>query len=154
MRSFPRNSPEAAARIVALVLICDGHVCRSELDALDRLQIEHALALDPGAFPRIVHQLCEDLLACAGDDLTGSLDEDTLHALLAEVDDPALQGRVLRLADGAARADRHLSDAEERVLAAAASAWGLQGTIGARAEPLHRPLAASPAHQRPAPIQG
>ena len=30
MRSYPRNSPEAAARIVALVLISDGHVCSSE----------------------------------------------------------------------------------------------------------------------------
>ncbi len=154
MRSFPRNSPEAAARIVALVLICDGHVCRSELDALDRLQIEHALALDPGAFPRIVHQLCEDLLACAGDDLTGSIDESTLHALLAEVDDPALQARVLRLADGAARADRHLSDAEERVLAAAMSAWGLDGHRETLAEPAHRPLATSFGQERPAPIPG
>jgi hypothetical protein len=37
MRSYPRNSPEAAARIVALVLICDGHVCRSEVETLHRL---------------------------------------------------------------------------------------------------------------------
>jgi hypothetical protein len=34
MRSYSRNSPEAAARIVALVLIADGHVCRSEFDVL------------------------------------------------------------------------------------------------------------------------
>ncbi|MDH4418178.1 MAG: TerB family tellurite resistance protein, partial [Acidovorax sp.] len=34
MRSYPRNSPEAVARIIALLLISDGHVSRSELDAL------------------------------------------------------------------------------------------------------------------------
>ncbi len=127
MRSFPRNSPEAAARIVALVLICDGHVCRSELDALERLQIEHTLRLDPGAFPRIVHLLCEDLLASAyaGESLMGSVDEATLAALLAEVDDPVLRRQVLQLAEGAARADRHLADAEELVLDMARRTWGI-----------------------------
>ncbi len=37
MRSYTLNSPEAAARILALVLISDGHVCRSEFEALKQL---------------------------------------------------------------------------------------------------------------------
>jgi hypothetical protein len=37
MRSYPHNSPEAAARIVALVLTSDGHVCSSEFDILEQL---------------------------------------------------------------------------------------------------------------------
>ena len=37
MHNYPRNSPEAAARLVALVLISDGHVCRSEIEALEQL---------------------------------------------------------------------------------------------------------------------
>ena len=51
MRSYPRNSPEAAARIVALVLVADGHVCRSEFDALNQLDATGQLGLDPDAFP-------------------------------------------------------------------------------------------------------
>ena len=43
MRSYPRNSPEAAARIVALVLISDGNVCRTEIEALQRLEVEREL---------------------------------------------------------------------------------------------------------------
>ena len=39
MRSYPKNSPQAAARIVALVLIADGHVSQSEIDALNHLQV-------------------------------------------------------------------------------------------------------------------
>ena len=125
MRSFHRNSPEAAARIVALVLICDGHVCRSELDALERLRIEHALKLDPGGFSRVVHLLCEDLLvsAYASDAMTGRVDAATLVALLAEIDDPALQRRVLALAEAAAGADHHLSDAEAMLLRTARQQW-------------------------------
>lgn len=34
MHSYPKNSPEAAARVIALLLISDGHVSRSEMDAL------------------------------------------------------------------------------------------------------------------------
>jgi hypothetical protein len=47
MRSYPHNSPEAAARIVALVLISDGHVCSSEFDILKQLGAERELGLEP-----------------------------------------------------------------------------------------------------------
>ena len=61
MRSYPRNSPEAAARIVALVLISDGHVCRSEIETLHRLQIERELGLAPGRqLGELLHHLTRE----------------------------------------------------------------------------------------------
>lgn len=125
MRSYPRNSPEAAARIVALVLISDGHVCRSEVDALHRLELERELGLSPGAFAQVVRTLCEDLLmgAHSGGSMMCSVDEATLASLLAEVDDPVLQTQVLRLASAAAEADTHLADAEAMLVAAACLQW-------------------------------
>lgn len=125
MRSYPRNSPEAAARIVALVLISDGHVCRSEVDTLQRLEVDRELGLAPGAFAQVVHTLCEDLLmgAHAGGSKMCSVDEATLASLLAELDDPVLQAQVLRLASAAAEADTHLADAEAMVVAAACLQW-------------------------------
>lgn len=39
MRSYPANSPEAAARIVALALVADGHVSLIEIDTLQRQDI-------------------------------------------------------------------------------------------------------------------
>jgi hypothetical protein len=126
MRSYPRNSPEAAARIVALVLIADGHVCRSEFDVLNQLDGPRELGLEPDGLPRIVQSLCEDLLigAYAGGSMLAGLDDSALMSLLAEVDEPALQHTVLRLAVAAARADRHLADGEALVLAAARRHWG------------------------------
>lgn len=128
MRSYPRNSPEAAARIVALVLISDGHVCRTEVEALQRLNVEPELGLPPGAFAQVVHTLCEDLLMGSYGSATMmcSVDESTLASLLAEVDDPALQARVLRLAAAAAEADRHVADAEALVVTAARRHWRLE----------------------------
>lgn len=129
MRSYPRNSPEAAARIVALVLIADGHVCRSEIEALQQLQIETELGLAPGHFAQVMHTLCEDLLlgAYGQSSMICSVDDATLASLLAEVDDPALQRAVLDLAAAAAQADRHLADAEALVMAAARRHWQLDG---------------------------
>lgn len=127
MRSYPRNSPEAAARIVALVLIADGHVCRSEFDVFDRLGGARALGLDAGGLPRIVQTLCEDLLMGGHDGglLRAGIDDVALASLMAEIDEPALQRQVLGLAAAAARADRHLADGEAFVLAAARRHWKL-----------------------------
>ena len=127
MRSYPRNSPEAAARIVALVLIADGHVCRSEFDVFEQLDGPRELGMQSNCLPRIVQTLCEDLLM--GDygsgSMLGAVDEGAWASLMAEVDEPALQRKVLRLAVAAARADRHLADGEALVLAAARRHWGL-----------------------------
>ncbi len=135
MRSYPRNSPEAAARIVALVLIADGHVCRTEFDVLNQLDAATQLGLPPDGLPRIVQTLCEDLLQSGdgGASMSGSLDDHTLAALMAEVDDPALQFKVVELAFAAARADRHLAEGEAVVLAAARRHWRLQAEALAEA---------------------
>jgi hypothetical protein len=125
LRSYPSNSPEAAARIVALVLISDGHVCRSEIEVLQQLQADQALGLQPGAFARVVHTLCEDMLREAHERgaRVCSVDGPTLAGLLAEVDEPDLQDTVLRLAGAAALADRQLVEAEAMVVAAAHQHW-------------------------------
>ena len=127
MRSYPRNSPEAAARIVALVLISDGHVCSTEFDILKQLGAERELGLEPNLLPHIVHTLCEELLASGYE--TGSLisnvDDSTLASLMAEISDPVLQRKVLRLSLAAARADGHLADGETVVVEAAQRHWQL-----------------------------
>lgn len=125
MRSYPHNSPEAAARIVALVLIADGHVCSAEFDTLKQLGAEHELGLEPQLLPHIVHTLREELMATG--QVKGALidpvDDSTLASLMAEISDPVLQSKVLRLAMAAARADGHLADGEALVLDAARRHW-------------------------------
>lgn len=142
MRSYPRNSPEAAARIVALVLIADGHVCRSELEALQHLQIDEELGLPAGGFHRVVQNLCEDQMLDAyhGGPMVGQIDRQQLAGFMADVEDPDLQRTVLRLACAAAQADRHLADAERIVLEAAVRQWErcdppAGGAHAARVEP-------------------
>jgi len=127
VRHYPHNSPEAAARIVALVLISDGHMCSSELQTLKQLGAERELGLDPHLLPHIVHTLCEELMA--GGYATGSLmaniDDAALASLMAEISEPALQRKVLRLSLAAARSDGHLADGEMLVVDAARHHWRL-----------------------------
>jgi hypothetical protein len=127
VRSYPLNSPEAAARIVALVLISDGHVCSSEFDTLKQLGAERELGLEPNLLPHIIHTLCEELLlgGYASGTLMCNVDDSTLAAVMAEISDPALQRKVLRLSLAAVRADGHLADGEALVLEAARHHWKL-----------------------------
>ncbi len=125
MRTYLRNSPEAAARIVALVLTADGHVCSSEDRTLARLNVTRELGLASGEFPQIVQTLCEDqsLAPASSAQSFGDLDEFTLATLMAEVDDPALRRKVLYLCLAVAVADDYLADGEIAILAALLNQW-------------------------------
>ena len=128
MRSYPRNSPEAAARIVALIMVADGHVSRSETAALDRLHASTLLDIAPADMARVLRELSEDLM-CTAYAPWGSacrIGDELLRALLSEVDDPELRATTtLALCQEVAQADARLSEAEESLLAQTAHLWGL-----------------------------
>ncbi len=44
MRSYPANSPQAAARIVALIVVADGDIGDAEIEMLDRLVVQSSWA--------------------------------------------------------------------------------------------------------------
>ena len=126
MRSYPRNSPEAAARIVALTLLADGHLSRSELDVLERNKAAQSLGLAPDGLHQVLHTLCEDLLAGAHQNWADAckVDPATLSELLGEVDDPVLRLKVMRLCVDVANADQHVAEGESVVLSAVLDHWG------------------------------
>ena len=127
MRTYPTNSPQAAARIVALAMLADGHVCKTELDALERLDVHAQLGLQPAQLHDVVHAVCEDLLCTSHQTWQAAcrIDDDTLAELLAEIDDPDLQVTVLQLCASVAVADEQMSAGEIGVLTAAFAQWKL-----------------------------
>jgi uncharacterized tellurite resistance protein B-like protein len=128
MRTYPRNSPQAAARIVALALLADGHLCKAEIGLLDRLDAHRQLGLERAELHAVLQTFCEDLLSSMH--LTWEeacrVDERRLAELMAEIDDPELRLRVLNLCVAVVEADQHVSDGESIVLGAAVEHWGLQ----------------------------
>jgi uncharacterized tellurite resistance protein B-like protein len=137
MRSYPRNSPEAAARIVALTLLADGHLSRSELDLLEQRKAAQALGLAHDGLHQVLHTLCDDLLAGADQNWADAckVDPDTLSQLLNEVDDAALQLKVMRLCVDVVNADQHVAEGESVVLSAVLDHWGAGALNVRQAQP-------------------
>ena len=127
MRHYPRNSPQAAGRILALALLSDGHLSKRELDMLDRLDAHTTLGLGRTELHTVVHSFCEDLLSSMhlswGD--ACQVDQATLASLMADIDDPALRQTLLRLCLAIVDADDHVADGESVMLTAAVDQWGL-----------------------------
>ena len=135
MRSYPTNSPQAAARLVALTLISDGQLKRSEMAILERGDAHGALGLRQGEFREVVQGLCADLLERArlqgGSDCL--VDKPLIERLLAEVDAPRLRLTVLRLAIAVVHADGQVHDGESAVLLAMVEQWRIDLTALATA---------------------
>lgn len=128
MRRYPRNSPEAAGRILALAMLADGPGHDDEHRELERLPLQDELGLSPQAMQQVLRGLHEDLLD--GTPLTWSdvdrIDPDVLAAPLAEIDDATLRLRLLRWCMTLAEADGHVSDGESLMLSTAVEHWNLQ----------------------------
>lgn len=139
MRSYPRNSPQAAARLVTLALLADGTLAPRELALVDRLAVHQQLGLSRLELQAVMRGFCEDLLS--GSHLTWTelcrIDPRTLEQMLAEVSDPTLQRTVIELGIALVEADGEVVPAEALVIEAAAEAWQL---------PLDRLLAAPLPH--------
>jgi len=127
MRTYPTDSPEAAARIVALTLVSDGHVSKQEMDVLDRVGTYEALGIDRAGMLTVLQDFCEELLQAQHAQWSDAcqIDPRTLNLLMAEVADPLLRMAVLRLCIAIAEADGHIADGESIVLVNAVEHWGL-----------------------------
>jgi uncharacterized tellurite resistance protein B-like protein len=136
MRPYPTDSPQAAARVLALALIADGHLQPAELRALERSRAHERLRMTKAELNDVLYAMCDDLIAEARtrdhghhseeDDDACVIDPETLARLFAEVRDASLRRTVLRLAMQTIRADRQLHEGEMRILLAAVDHWGLR----------------------------
>jgi len=127
MRTYPTNSPQAAARIVALTLVADGHVSSAELAVLERVGAYRQLGINGVQMQAVLQDFCEDLLTAHQSTWADAchIDPRTLAQLMAEVEDSALRMSVLRLCVAVAEADDHVADGESIVLVSAIENWGL-----------------------------
>lgn len=125
MRTYPTNSPQAATRLLAMVLVADGNYSMTEIRALDRLDAPQRLGLSAEDIKTVIEHFCEDLLTAAHGEWTGSaqIDEATRRALMNEVQDTQLREQVMALCEAVALADGHLADGEADMLDALAKAW-------------------------------
>ena len=127
MRHYPSDSPESMGRLVALTLMADGAIDASELKLLDRKDTIRRLGLNHERFDKLIHELCDDMLLSAHRTRSGQLelDPENIDLLLAEIQHPMLQKRVLRMMLDVVNADRKLSGGEAVLVAEAMKFWGI-----------------------------
>ena len=127
MRTYPRDSAQAAARIIALTVLADGDIGEAETALLNRLDVPKQLGLSQSEFHAVIDTFCEDLLsskqlvwadACP-------VDERTLADLMGEIESPALRKKLLRLCVEIAEVDDRVTEGESIMLVAAVEQWGL-----------------------------
>ena len=132
MRTYPHDSPQAAARIVTLAMLADGAVCGAEIDALDRLGARQQVGLRADDWDAVVQDFCDDLRE-AGQSTTWAaavcIDPRTLDDMMTEIVDPALRLKVLRLCISVFEADGNIDDGEAIMLGTAVEQWGLHREI-------------------------
>jgi hypothetical protein len=128
MRNYPIDSPQAKARIVALALLADGGLDKSEIECLDSRDIVDRIGVAPEAFDAVLHQFCEDidqygLLQPNGQLALGS---PAILAILDEVRQRNARQTLLRTIFDIVLADRNLSVGEAQLTALAMAHWGIR----------------------------
>lgn len=123
MRSYPHNSPEAAARVLAMALVSDGQYTMTELRAFDRHQMPARLGLTAEALKTVIDDFCRDLLQAQDGQWTGQVDDATREHLTTEISDRDLQDLILQQCEQLILADGHLADGEVALLDALSAAW-------------------------------
>lgn len=136
LRSYPRNSAQAAARIVALALIANGHIKAVETAALDARRGHERLGLTRPQWHGVIHDLCADLLGPARGGEEICIPGELLDRILDEVDDDSTRRTVLRLSSAVVHADCQIEDGESFVLLAMIERWGLHPDDYALLEPM------------------
>lgn len=138
MHHYPRNSPQAAARLVALTLLADGEIGEDERQALARIDVPGRLDLRPAEFMAVVQEVAQDLLATTEGPRVGigHLPRATLLHMLDAVDDVGLRLILLNLCVALSRADQRVAPGEYEVLCTLADHWDLPlPPLQARGEP-------------------
>jgi len=128
MRHYTPDSPEAMARIVAIALLADGGLDKSEIESLEKDAVVENLNLSSEAFDKVVQDFCDDLLSTSLRDASGQigLGRETIDHLLADIQTPELQMRLLRILLDLVNADGRLTPGEATLISQAMTRWGLE----------------------------
>jgi len=136
MQTYPTNSPQAAARIVAWALIANGEVKPSEWAELKSMRVHEHLGLSREEWHEVVGDLYIDLVGSATSLADCLGDAQMIKRLLDTVDDPGLQRKIMRLCTLVINADGQVDEGESIFLLAALSQWELHPEEAELVEPL------------------
>ena len=126
MKQYKQNSPEAMARILAMLMVADGSMDDRELELLDKLNIYGILEIDRKKFIEVLHAYCNDLSDSADADGTVHLvDRVRIDELLDCVDEPKKRLLLCAMALDMSKADAEFSELEMAIFTHMLDRWHL-----------------------------
>lgn len=124
MKQYPKNSPEAMSRLVALMMVSDGEVDPREMTALDHLNAWAHLGITRQGFLEVAKSYCADLKTAAdAQDGVSLLDDAATEAIIGSVDDPEKRRIVGQLMLAVLDADRRHAAEELIVYSRIMKSW-------------------------------
>ena len=125
MRSYPTNSPEALARLVAMAILADGRLDNREVDWIKHNDTAALLGVDRDTLIQVLLDCCRDVINEAEQERVFLLEDHRLARLADDLTDPALQKVALSAMLILAKSDGSVTEGEETLLRFLMSRWGL-----------------------------
>lgn len=126
MKAYAKNSPEAVARIVAMMMITDSGLDDRELEIMDELRIYDIIGISRSGFSRVVQDYCAELMnEDSKDGKIRLIDKDRINAAVDLVDDQEKRVHACGMILNIVNADGTLHDAELAVFKYILDRWGL-----------------------------
>lgn len=164
MRTYARNSPESAARVLVMLMMVDARIEDGELEVLDRVRAFELLGLSRREFAAVLQDYCADLAqegaattAVSGRRIraaTGGrirlVSRDVVDAVCEPVQDRGLRLLASALALNVLDGDGDLAEAELAVFQRILWRWGY--TLDSLEQRLAR--LPNPRQEQPEPVDG
>jgi uncharacterized tellurite resistance protein B-like protein len=126
MKTYVQNSPEAMARVVAMMIVTDAHIDDREIALLDRLDAYTMLGLTRGEFMAVSRDYCSELVAEAEEFGTSALlDPDRADHVISCVDVASRRLTVAKLLLGVIAADSQQRESELVLFDHILDRWGI-----------------------------
>jgi hypothetical protein len=128
MRNYPIDSPQAKARIIALALLADGGLDKSEIECLESRDIVGRIGITSSAFDTVLYEFCQDIdqSGLCGRNGQLNLDHPAIDAMLGEIRQAHVRKLLVRTIFDIVHADRNLSLGEAQLTSRAMSHWGIR----------------------------
>jgi uncharacterized tellurite resistance protein B-like protein len=126
MTTYPKDSPEAIALVLAMTMITDARLDDRELEIMDRLQLYDMLGLTKAEFARVVKAYCDEVVQSGSPDgKVDLMDRPRIDAVADLVEDPARRMAVAQMMLNIIKADDTLHKAELALLRYILARWDL-----------------------------
>ena len=128
MRTYPQNSPEAQARIIALCLMADSDIDPSELDELELSLVYETLNISQENFLTVLEHYLDDMADEAAGGKINLLDPERINPMLDEVSGHVERVNTLATALRICKSDNALNNAEIALFRHIMQQWQLDLT--------------------------